>query len=147
MCLHSSTGIREPQCHAHDFDGRCCAKILVEIRGSQQSHQQALLHAHHGREVESRAVSTFCQHSCLLEAHPAFYSLGARRRWERAQRKAAESRMQSLKVSPFKRLLSEDVLYLMIVNMPTDAELAKAKTDVQAKGTATVGLERGGIDA
>ena len=57
--------------------------------------------------------------------------LGARRRYERAQRKAAEKRAQGIRETPSKRLLKEDVLYLMIVNMPTEAELEKARKDLQ----------------
>ncbi|MCJ1379611.1 hypothetical protein MMC17_002713 [Xylographa soralifera] len=57
--------------------------------------------------------------------------LGARRRYERAQRKEAEKRAQGIRTQPRKRMLSESVLYLMVVNMPTELELEKAKKDIQ----------------
>ena len=57
--------------------------------------------------------------------------LGARRRYERAQRKEAEKRAQGTRTQPRKRMLSESVLYLMVVNMPTEQELEKAKKDIQ----------------
>ena len=59
------------------------------------------------------------------------FSLGARRRYERAQRKAAESRAQGIRQQSSKRLLRENVLYLMVVNMPTEEELRKAKKELQ----------------
>ncbi|MCJ1354416.1 MAG: hypothetical protein MMC33_004404 [Icmadophila ericetorum] len=57
--------------------------------------------------------------------------LGARRRWEKAQRKAAEKRAQGIKEKPAKRLLQENVLYLMVVNMPTEQELEKARKKME----------------
>ncbi|MCJ1401787.1 hypothetical protein MMC11_005004 [Xylographa trunciseda] len=57
--------------------------------------------------------------------------LGARRRYERAQRKEAEKRAQGIRTQPRKRLLSENVLYLMVVNMPTEQELEKARKEIQ----------------
>ncbi|KAF6231925.1 hypothetical protein HO173_009762 [Letharia columbiana] len=57
--------------------------------------------------------------------------LGARRRYERAQRQAAEKRAQGIREQSSKRLLQENVLYLMVVNMPTEEELLKAKRDIQ----------------
>ncbi|MCJ1394462.1 hypothetical protein MMC18_007340 [Xylographa bjoerkii] len=57
--------------------------------------------------------------------------LGARRRYERAQRKEAEKRAQGIRTQPRKRLLSESVLYLMVVNMPTEQELERAKKEIQ----------------
>ena len=77
--------------------------------------------------MESRAVSL------TATCHPGktstnlHHRLGARRRWEAAQRKAAEKRAQGLKDTPKKRLMQEDVLYLMVVNMPTEAELKQAR--------------------
>ena len=59
-------------------------------------------------------------------------SLGARRRYGRAQRKAAEKRAQDTREQPSKRLLQENVLYPMVVNMPTEEELAKAERDMQS---------------
>ena len=64
-----------------------------------------------------------------MRCHPS--SLGARRRYERAQRKEAEKRAQGIRTKPRKRLLSESVLYLMVVNMPTEQELEKAKKEIQ----------------
>ncbi|KAL6717666.1 hypothetical protein ACLMJK_005581 [Lecanora helva] len=59
--------------------------------------------------------------------------LGARRRYEKAQRKAEEKRMKGLKEKSSKRMLKEGVLYLMIVNMPTEQELEVAKKKIQTK--------------
>lgn len=58
--------------------------------------------------------------------------LRAKRRWEKAQRKLDEQRARGLRGKPQKRLLQENVLYLMVVNMPTEAELERAKQDLQA---------------
>ncbi|RAH43044.1 uncharacterized protein BO95DRAFT_434289 [Aspergillus brunneoviolaceus CBS 621.78] len=63
-----------------------------------------------------------------LRAEP----LGAKRRWEKAQCKLDEQRARGLRGKPQKRLLQENVLYLMVVNMPTEAELERAKQDLQA---------------
>ncbi|KAH8817059.1 hypothetical protein F5884DRAFT_242815 [Xylogone sp. PMI_703] len=57
--------------------------------------------------------------------------LGARRRWEKAQRKEAEKRAQGIKPVPKKRILQEDVLYLMVVNMPTPEEVEEAKKQIE----------------
>ena len=57
--------------------------------------------------------------------------LGARRRYERAQRKAEEKRLQGQKEKGSKRLLQEGVLYLTIVNMPTEQELENARKQIQ----------------
>lgn len=62
-----------------------------------------------------------------IEAEP----LGAKRRYEKAQRKAAEQRAKGLKTKSTKRGLQEDVLYLMIVNTPSAAELEKARQDLK----------------
>ena len=51
--------------------------------------------------------------------------LGACRRYERAQRKAAEKRAEGIREKSSKRILQENVLFLMIVNMPTETELEK----------------------
>lgn len=56
--------------------------------------------------------------------------LGARRRWEKAQRKRREQIAQGKLIKPAKRFLQEDVLYLMIVNMPTEEELAEARKKI-----------------
>ena len=58
--------------------------------------------------------------------------LGARRRKERAQRKAAENRAKGVRQQSSKWLLQETVLYLMVVNMPTEEDLMKAKRETQA---------------
>lgn len=64
--------------------------------------------------------------------------LGARRRYERAQRKAEGKRLERVKEKGSKRLLQEGVLYLMVVNMPTEQELEKAKKEIrEAKGKKT----------
>ncbi|KAL8991808.1 MAG: hypothetical protein Q9169_007632 [Polycauliona sp. 2 TL-2023] len=61
--------------------------------------------------------------------------LGARRRYEKAMRKEAEQRSKGIQQQPKKRFLSENVLYLMVVNMPTEQELARArKVLAQADG-------------
>ena len=57
--------------------------------------------------------------------------LGARRRWERAQRKAEAQRLQGLKETGSKRFLREGILYLMIVNMPSEEDLEKARKDMR----------------
>ena len=57
--------------------------------------------------------------------------LGARRRWERAQRKAEAKRLQGLEETGSKRLLREGILYLMIVNMPSEEGLEKARKDMR----------------
>jgi hypothetical protein len=57
--------------------------------------------------------------------------LGARRCWEKAEHEAQEKRQQRLKEKPFKRLLSQDVLYLMVINMPSDEELAEARVHLE----------------
>ncbi|KAK4696974.1 hypothetical protein P7C71_g1035, partial [Lecanoromycetidae sp. Uapishka_2] len=57
--------------------------------------------------------------------------LGARRRYERAQRKAEEKRRQGIRAKSSNRMLQEGVLYLMIVNMPTEQELEKARKGIQ----------------
>ncbi|KAI9810691.1 MAG: hypothetical protein M1827_006150 [Pycnora praestabilis] len=57
--------------------------------------------------------------------------LGARRRYERAQRKAAEKRAQGRKEQSTTRIMQENVLYLMVVNMPTEQELEKARREMQ----------------
>ena len=56
--------------------------------------------------------------------------LGARRRYER---KAAEKRAQAIVEKPRKRLLQENVLYLMVVNMPTQQELEEARKRLASK--------------
>ncbi|KAL1634384.1 hypothetical protein SLS56_002394 [Neofusicoccum ribis] len=56
--------------------------------------------------------------------------LGARRRWERAQGKQREQLARDELVKPAKRFLQEDVLYLMIVNMPSEEELAEARRNI-----------------
>ncbi len=43
----------------------------------------------------------------------------------------AEKRAQGTREQSSKCLLQENVLYLMVVNMPKEEELAKAKRDVQ----------------
>jgi hypothetical protein len=53
--------------------------------------------------------------------------LGAKRRWEKSQRKAADRRAQGLKDKPKKPFLGENVLYLAIVNKPSDAQIEAAK--------------------
>ena len=40
-------------------------------------------------------------------------------------------RAKGLSTQPSKRLLSENVLYLMVVNMPAEQELEKARKDIQ----------------
>ena len=55
------------------------------------------------------------------------YRLGARRRYEKAQRKAEQQRIQGIRQKSSKRSLQEGVLYLTIVNMPTEAELGNAR--------------------
>ncbi|CAD6565111.1 MAG: hypothetical protein ASARMPREDX12_005695 [Alectoria sarmentosa] len=57
--------------------------------------------------------------------------LGARRRYERAQRKAAGKRAQGIREQSSKRLLQKNVLDLMVVSMPTEEELVKAKRAVE----------------
>ena len=57
--------------------------------------------------------------------------LGARRRYEKAQRKAAEKGAQGQKEQSSKRLLRENVLSLMMVNMPTEKELERAQKELQ----------------
>lgn len=59
--------------------------------------------------------------------------LGAKRRWEKAQRQAEQRRLQGRKDKSSKRMLQEGVLYLMIVNMPTEAEIKQAKEKLQAE--------------
>lgn len=57
--------------------------------------------------------------------------LGGRRRWEKAQRQAAERRAEGLKTKSVRRGLKEDVLYLMVVNVPTERELEEARREVR----------------
>ncbi|KAL8991710.1 MAG: hypothetical protein Q9169_007723 [Polycauliona sp. 2 TL-2023] len=64
--------------------------------------------------------------------------LGARRRYEKAMRKEAEQHSKGIQQQSKKRFLSENVLYLMVVNMPTGQELARAREQL-----ARVGFERG----
>lgn len=59
--------------------------------------------------------------------------LGGKRRFEKAQRKAAERRAKGLKTQETKRRMKEDVLYLMIVNLPTEAEVVKVRVGMQEK--------------
>ncbi|GME54896.1 uncharacterized protein LTHEOB_12933 [Neofusicoccum parvum] len=56
--------------------------------------------------------------------------LGARKRWERAQRRQREQLARGELVKPAKRFLQEDVLFLMIVNMPSEEELAEARRNI-----------------
>ncbi|KAK7729414.1 hypothetical protein SLS57_001899 [Botryosphaeria dothidea] len=56
--------------------------------------------------------------------------LGARRRWERAQRREQRQIARGKLIRPVKRILQEDVLYLMIVNMPSEEELAEARKKI-----------------
>ncbi|KAL8671374.1 MAG: hypothetical protein Q9168_004122 [Polycauliona sp. 1 TL-2023] len=51
--------------------------------------------------------------------------LGARRRYERAKRK--EKGSKGIQKQAQRRILSESVLYLMVVNMPTEEDLAHAR--------------------
>lgn len=51
----------------------------------------------------------------------------AKRRWEKAQKRETERRAQGLKEQPRERFMQEEVLYLMVVNMPSEVELEKAK--------------------
>ncbi|KAL8686279.1 MAG: hypothetical protein Q9218_007214 [Villophora microphyllina] len=56
--------------------------------------------------------------------------LGAKRRWEKKQRRLAAERAQGIREQSSKRILSENVVYLMVVNMPTEQGLDKAKKDL-----------------
>ncbi|KAL8637321.1 MAG: hypothetical protein Q9228_005393 [Teloschistes exilis] len=58
-------------------------------------------------------------------------ALGAKHRWEKKQRQLAAERAQGIRDQSSKRVLSENVLYLMVVNMPTEEELAKAKRELR----------------
>lgn len=44
----------------------------------------------------------------------------------------AEKAAQGIRQQSSKRLLKENVLYLMVVSMPTEEELIKAKREIQA---------------
>lgn len=59
--------------------------------------------------------------------------LGGKRRFEKAQREAAERRAKGLKTQETKRGMKEDVLYLMIVNLPTEAEVEKVRVGMEEK--------------
>lgn len=59
--------------------------------------------------------------------------LGGKRRFEKAQREAAERRAKGLKTQETKRGMKEDVLYLMIVNLPTEVEVEKARRAMEEK--------------
>ena len=59
--------------------------------------------------------------------------LGGKRRWEKAKRKENERIMQGLKTNPKKRMLQENILYLVIVNMPEKADIERAKAELKAK--------------
>ncbi|KAL9134553.1 MAG: hypothetical protein Q9175_004266 [Cornicularia normoerica] len=48
--------------------------------------------------------------------------LGARRRYERARNAKWRRRAQGIREQSSKRLLQENVLYLMVVNVPTEEE-------------------------
>jgi hypothetical protein len=57
--------------------------------------------------------------------------LGAKGRWEQAERKRAEDRQEGLKEGGGIRIgMKEDVFYLMIVNRPTEAELEVARKEI-----------------
>ncbi|KAL8767888.1 MAG: hypothetical protein Q9194_005861, partial [Teloschistes cf. exilis] len=65
-----------------------------------------------------------------------FFSLITSRKWkaeawEKKQRQLAAERAQGIRDQSSKRVLSENVLYLMVVNMPTEEELAKAKRELR----------------
>ncbi|KAL8663570.1 MAG: hypothetical protein Q9202_003758 [Teloschistes flavicans] len=57
--------------------------------------------------------------------------LGAKRRWEKKQKLLAAEHAQGIREQSSKRILSENVLYLMIVNMPTEQELTKARKELK----------------
>ncbi|KAL8628246.1 hypothetical protein Q9189_006062 [Teloschistes chrysophthalmus] len=57
--------------------------------------------------------------------------LGAKRRWEKRQRQLTAGRAQGIREQSSKRVLSENVLYLMVVNMPTGEQLAKARRELR----------------
>lgn len=88
-----------------------------------------------GRQNRKLTLLSILPATLLTNACPR---LGGRRRWEAAQRKAAEKRAQGLKDTPKKRLMQEDVLYLMIANMPTEAELKKARDKMEEENRSKV---------
>ena len=130
------TGLSKPRFHPDRSSSSRSAKIPIAFCRPQQRNQHALLHADHRRQVQSRAGSPR-SHLPLFSKYPSHLSstngkisrLGARRR---AQREAAEKRAQGIREQSSKRLLQENVLYLMVVNMPSQEELSKAKRDMQA---------------
>jgi hypothetical protein len=56
--------------------------------------------------------------------------LGGKRRWEKAKRKENERILKGLKTTLKKRMMLENILYLMIVNMPLEAELEKGRVEL-----------------
>lgn len=63
--------------------------------------------------------------------------LGGKRRWEKAKQKENGRILKGLKTNPKKRMLQEDILYLTIVNMPSESELAKARAELGDKSGKT----------
>ena len=62
-----------------------------------------------------------------IQAEP----LGGKRRWEKAKQKENERILKGLKTTPKKRLLQENILYLMMVNMPSQEEIERAKNELK----------------
>jgi hypothetical protein len=63
----------------------------------------------------------------MIQAEP----LGGKRRWEKAKRKENERILKGLKTTPKKRMMQENILYLMIVNMPSQEEIERAKSELK----------------
>lgn len=113
--------------------------VLVRLTGSEQAHK------HPNTTLASLAPSPQPFKSKFSDPNAAVNNhlitmitggrikaepLGARRRWERAQRREQRQIARGKLIRPVKRILQEDVLYLMIVNMPSEEELAEARKKI-----------------
>lgn len=59
--------------------------------------------------------------------------LGGKRRWEKAKRNENEKILKGLKTTPKKRMMLENILYLMVVNMSSQEEIERAKGELKEK--------------
>ncbi|MCJ1436567.1 hypothetical protein MMC27_005947 [Xylographa pallens] len=116
----------------HYFDRRAQATYAINNPDSTLTTQVApVAPQFKSRYADPNNATNMHLFSLLTGGRWKAQPLGARRRYERAQRKEAEKRAQGIRTQPKKRMLSESVLYLMVVNMPTEQELEKAKNDIQ----------------
>ena len=130
-------------------------RVQIPLRRSRKPDQQAPLHPVDRRMMEARTVpplpflpslsSPSPFHLPPLRPHPynipstnkiPISRIGAKRRYQRAQQKAASERAVGIKTKPSKRMLQGDVLYLTIVSMPTPRELEEVRRRIAAEETA-----------